>query len=137
MKIEKTQEQILLEQLRSELQALKDEEIKKKVAWKESKESGPAYNLHFDDINPFELLEEDLRIFGKFKDKSLTLEEFQQYRESIIEYSKKYHKMEDVLRDSRCNFQAWLGNQVSTKEWLEKWYPDTFGRFYRKLESKD
>ncbi len=98
---EVTSDEILREEIR---------EIKETEAEKQKR--GEQFDLHFEDINPTDLTSDDLEIYRKFKEKTLTLKEFRQYQATFMHKGKE---------DSRSDFAAWLGNQFTTPEWLKFW----------------
>jgi len=79
-----------------------------------NKEVGFRHDLHFEEIEVEKLTREDLDIFSKFKDGSLTRSEFDDYR---IPLSK------NEADNSRKVFMYWLANKMNTPEWNEKFYP--------------
>lgn len=80
------------------------EEMKRKE--EETRETG-----HFlmPGFNPRELSEEDMRMWGKTKDESITEGEFFSYREEIMEQVKE----KDPRALSRNIFQAFIANKVT------------------------
>ena len=60
-------------------------------------------SVHLRDISPQNLTEEDMLIYRKFKDSTLELSEFKEYRDNVCGGVK--------YKDS-CDFAAFLGNQA-------------------------
>lgn len=91
-----------LNSFQAEIAALKQEE----------EESGKSPTAHFKEwkgveFNPAELTEDDLEIWGKTKDESLTEEDFHAYREKLME--------EDRERNSsRKMFLAFIANKATS-----------------------
>lgn len=110
------------ESLRQEIADLKAAEMAKKE--KGSKD----YNPHFDNIEPAVLTGEDLNIYKEYKDGTLTLERF-------LEYQKKFHGV-DNEKDPRINFMAWIGNATTAPEWIKKWYPEVYEKYFEKKNKK-
>jgi hypothetical protein len=96
--MENFEKQDPLEVLRSQIEQIKEEEMKKK---EEKKYADP----HYDHINPAELTEADLKIFEKFRKDELTLEEFDEYRKGFNSESTESSKY----------FSAWVANKLSAK----------------------
>jgi len=98
--------------LRQEIADLKTGEMLKK-------EKNPMnYNPHFDNIDPAVLTAQDLSIYKEYKEETLTLEKF-------FDYRKTFRKIEDE-DNPRLNFMAWLNNRTSEPEWIKKWYPEVY-----------
>lgn len=110
-----------MENLRQEIFDLKDKELTKKNL-------GEEYNLHFLEIQPDELTSADLDIYGKYRDGSLTKDEFENWRSGVIREIEKNGKINwktdfvnlEKITDPRQRFVSWLGNQLESKEWLLK-----------------
>ena len=69
----------------------------------------------FKELNPYKLIEEDREIWEKYKDDTLTPEEFLRYRNEVV-------AGENI---SRQKFVVFLGNKL-TPRWLEKNLPSGF-----------
>lgn len=80
-----------------------------------NKDLGGEYNPHFEKIDASELSEDDLDIYAKFKNGSLTQAEFADYRNGFSENDRG---------ESRKMFMYWLANQLSGGEWPKKWDPE-------------
>lgn len=103
-----------LEQFRQEIGLLKAQELEKK-------EKGEQYNPHFEIIEPSVLNDRDQEIYEKYKGGTLEREEFESWRNDINREKRTERPDVDSMKDPRSNFYFWLGNQLSTKEWMERW----------------
>ncbi len=81
-------------------------------------------DIHFESINPDELIYDDLMIADKFRKGNLNEEEFNEYRERLRSYvdSTKRDNGEkfNLLEDSRVNFSAWILNKMIIAKFKEK-----------------
>jgi len=98
--------------LRQEIADLKVGEMLKKEKDKMN------YNPHFDNIDPAVLTTQDLNIYKEYKEGTLSLEKF-------LDYKKNFRGIENE-DDPRLNFMAWLNNGTSAPEWIKKWYPEVY-----------
>lgn len=96
--MENFEKQNPLESLRSEVEQIKEGEMKKK-------EEGKYADPHYDHISTAELTEADLKIFEKFQKDELTIDEFDEYRKGFNSESTESSKY----------FSAWLANKLSAK----------------------
>jgi hypothetical protein len=92
--------------LREEIKDLKEVELIKKAA-------GKNYNPHFDHFDEKVLRDDDLEVYKKLKDRTLTQEEF-------LNYQNDFSSVRDATNPHFC-FMEWIANQVTTPEWIEKW----------------
>jgi hypothetical protein len=95
--------------LRQEIADLKAGELKKK-------EKKQEYNPHFEEIDPIDLLNQDLTIYRKFKEKSLAKEEFMEYQSGFKLLS------ENKQNISRSYLMAFISNQlvkIENQEWFD------------------
>lgn len=111
-------EQERLESFQAEIQAIKDNEMAKKAEWKKRGETGNNYNAHFDYIDSSKLTELEADVYEKFKNKTLTLKEFDIARNHARE---KVPEDEKHFNNPRVNFYEYLSNQMLTKEWVKRW----------------
>lgn len=82
-----------------------------------NKDLGGEYNPHFEKIDANNLGGDDLDIYAKLKNGSLTQAEFADYRNGFSENDRG---------ESRKMFMYWLANQLSVGEWLKKWQAESF-----------
>lgn len=77
-------------------------------------------DIHFEDINPDDLTNEDLIIFDKFRINALTEKEFNMYRENLGNYFRLQRQIKkekfNALKDSRSNFSAMIANKIMVKK---------------------
>ena len=93
-----------------ELNALRSEIAELKAA--------KGHDIHFDSINPDELTDEDLEIFGKFKNKTLKRGEFKMWSKTAIKGSARFY------------FYGWINNRLNERENI-KWYdPISYEKVY-------
>ena len=90
-----------------------------------NKEVGFYHDPHLEEIEVDKLTKDDLDIFAKFKDGSLTRAEFDDYRIPLSKNS---------VDNSRKVFTYWLSNKMNTPEWNEKFYPKSPEPEKRQLE---
>jgi hypothetical protein len=93
--------------LRAEIAEIKSQEARNKGT--------EEYHIHFIDIDVPDLEETDLNIYEKFKNQTLTREEFEEYRKEFLIVGK------DKKSISRSDFAAWLVNKLWIPKDL-KWY---------------
>lgn len=105
------EEDKVLFELRQEIAGIAKEELEKKKKRKK-------YDPHFKNFNPQELTNEDLSIYKKFKEGTLTEEDFENWSKTI---SKDLGpKIEEIKKEfdysrpelTRLNFSAWLSNKI-------------------------
>lgn len=117
-KIKQNENQEIYEKLRQEIAEVQEFELN-------NKKNGFKYNPHFDGIKPEELTNEDLEIFKRFKEGTLTRGEFTKYQSSFWENS----------GNQRGIFMAWVANKLSSKEWAERWKKeDSYEKLRQELE---
>lgn len=114
-----------LESFREEIRKIKEEELRKE-------KEGEKFDPHWRIIDPSDLTEEDMEIWKKFKDDTLTPEDHEKYSESIGEYIKKKYgsvpngkkereeRLKKVLKDSRVTFLAYLNNKLMPRWWKKE-----------------
>jgi len=88
------------EGLKKEIEEIKNSEMIKK-------EEGESSDPHWSEIETKDLISEDLVIYEKYKNKTLTRKEFSAYIEKIL-------KQEN---SSRRTFSEWLSNKVTVLFW--------------------
>ena len=70
-------------------------------------------NADLHRIDRIDLIDDDVVIFKKFKERTLTLEEFEVARKTAL--SDEFSHEEFKQRTSRKHFYAWLGNELNKK----------------------
>jgi hypothetical protein len=101
---EKKEPKSELEIFRVEIRAILEQEMGKK-------KRGEGYNPHFNFIDPEQLTDADLLIYKKFKDKTLTRQDFLEYKAGMANFD---------MYSARACFQMWLSNQISTLDSLDR-----------------
>lgn len=113
------------------------EEVRE-VLWKLKAENA---DVHFEEINPDELTDADLRIAFKYFHGRITQEEYDKYvkinfpdrliakkttacRKREITEEAYHEHFKKVFPESRCAFAAWIGNRIAEnigwKEWVAR-----------------
>lgn len=100
----------LLNGLRNEIEEIRENEMANKKSWLARGKTGEAYNPHFDDIDPQYLNEEDLIIYKKFKEDTLSFEEMREYQNKMT--GEEAGDFVNPVNKSRNNFQAYLANKL-------------------------
>jgi len=113
------------EVLRQEITDLKAEEMAKKA----KRQAGENYDPHFDRIESTALTLEDLEIYKEYKEGTLTLEKFLQYKKALEEIENK--------NDPRLCFMAWLANATSAIEWIKKWHLEIYKKHFEGKNKKE
>lgn len=108
---EKHAKEELLDGLRNEIEEIRENEMANKKSWLARGKTGEAYDPHFDDIDPQYLKEEDLMIYKKFKEDTLSFEEMREYQDKMTEEAGGSDFINPINR-SRNNFQAYLANKL-------------------------
>lgn len=76
---------------------------------KEKEETGELKTVHFKNINVAELTAEDMGMWEKFKNKKITADDIDDYREKLWQEN---GENKEKIPESRLQFVAFLGNQV-------------------------
>jgi len=105
----------------AEIERIKEKEMLKKKEWEENNERGEAYEIHFDEIDPEELTEEDCDIYNKFKDDTLTLKGFLEYEQSILETFKGKGLAVEPTAEDRAMYEKFKAENITRDEWLDYW----------------
>ena len=93
----------------SEIQPVKDlTEFQTEIGRLKQEEVKERKTVHFRDLNPEDLTEEDMASYNKFLAKDWNRKEFEIYRYNIMEDLKK--EPENSQLESRAYFTAYLGN---------------------------
>lgn len=83
--------------------------FRKEIQELQAKEKAGEETVHFEALDVSELAGEDMKMWERYKDKMLTEEDFEKYRESVLKGGNK----------SRQYFVGFLANKL-TSEWLKK-----------------
>lgn len=75
----------------------------------QTKEKVGGETVHFEALDVAELTGEDMKMWERYKDRTLTEEDFEKYKESVLKGGNK----------SRQYFVGFLANKL-TPEWLKK-----------------
>lgn len=101
----------LLDELRDQIEKIRENEMANKESWLAKGKMGKSYDPHFDEINPQYLKEEDLMIYKKFKEDTLSFEEMREYQNKMTGEAGSGDFIDPISR-SRNNFQAYLANKL-------------------------
>ncbi len=102
-----------LEIFKDVIQEIKEVEMAKKKAWEERDMKGEMYNPHFDLINPEYLREAEREVYEKYKNDTLSAEEFNALK---IEANKNYEKLPDAEKAALNDFWGYIANLVTARE---------------------
>lgn len=86
-----------LQEFRQEISAIKARDLQNK---------GPA---HLFEVNPDELIEEDMIMWQKIKDESITAEDIDDYRMAILDED---GNLREGVSESRYDFYAFIVNKA-------------------------
>ncbi len=100
-----------LDLFREKIAAIKTVEMVKK-----GKNKGKNYNPHFDDINPEDLIEEDCEIYEKFKGGSMTLEDLEKYRKSVLS---RIDEIAGVTEEDRIMHEKFKNREITRDEFMD------------------
>lgn len=95
---------------REEMSGYKKEEMRKKAEFEKRGSQGERYDPHFDDINPEHLTEDDMAVWEKTKNKTLTRKELQEY---LGRMSGELKSAEPQVKKSRGTFYAFIANKAA------------------------
>lgn len=97
---------------RDEIEKLREEEIKaEEEAVRSGKKSGTTFHFASPSFDVSELTEEDMAIWGKIKDESLTWEEYEGYRSKLL--AAGILKREEMKMSSRAAFFDAFSNKAN------------------------
>lgn len=103
-----------LDLFKEEIAALKNEEMEKKSR----KEN---YNPHLVEIDPEELNEEDMDIYEKFENRTLTFKEISKFRRDVnLRASQKTERIEPTPEEIAV-YEKYKKGEISKEEFMDYW----------------
>lgn len=101
-----------LRNFKDEIQELqeKEREAEREAVLENRKSTEPGHFAN-PDLNVDELTEEDMAIWGKIKDESLTWEDYEKYRSAFL--AAGIFKREEMKMPSRAHFYDAVGNRAN------------------------
>lgn len=88
---------------------------------KEKMKLGKDYNPHLVEIDPEELNEEDMEIYEKFKNSTLTFGEFSKFRKDVnFRASQKTERITPTL-DEVAVYERYKRGEITQEDFLDYW----------------